>query len=713
MSLPHDTTMQIRIEFINALNYTVLWNPGVAATREHRALRYRQSGSKQPARHPARDSVHVLDDRHEAATAVRSAAACGRAALQSHVRHRSARHGGCHAGCSRRSYRTPDATVGGGRLQDPAGGHRCGAAPPPQRQTLADQDRSGHVPWSRPRPARKGCAHARRRRSHDNAESRSIARPPISAPTAWPSALFDRRRFFVEGDDVLIENLTIENGAGPVGQAVALRVDGDRVVIRNSRLLGWQDTLLLNRGRQYLEDTFIAGHVDFVFGAATAYFSRCHLHAWRDGYLTAASTPADQPYGFVFVDGIVTGEPEVKTYLGRPWRDFAQTTFVRTVMGAAVVGAGWHNWDQPAREKTARYGEFGSSGPGALNLGARVAWSRRLTADEASRLTPAAVLGGADKWNPLAIPATKSAHQANAAPLPPPPGPAAVIAAWQTTTVTWDRILQQRADWYRSADALRIAENVVLWQRHTGGWPKNIDMARPLSDDERAQAARRTEAGRLDDRQRRLGRADPVPRDASSRPAARSSGRPCWPDSSICSRRSTPTADGLSTSRCGRTIRGTSPSTTTPSSTCSGFLATSRWHARRSPDWTKRFAPAHAAPSSAATRSCSRLRSGSNGTLTGWCQQYDEITLQPAGARTYEHPSISGLETSAILTYLMKIDKPDAATIAAIEAGMAWLVEVADSRPAGRAEARSGRARRIRRRRHSGRRRTAGVGALL
>ncbi len=126
------------------------------------------------------------------------------------------------------------------------------------------------------------------------------------------------------------------------------------------------------------------------------------MHAWRDGYLTAASTPADQPYGFVFVDSIVTGEPKCKTYLGRPWRDFAQTTFVRTVMGAAVVAEGWHNWDQPERETTARYAEFGSSGPGALNLARRVAWSGALDGGEAARLTVAAVLGGADGWNPLA-----------------------------------------------------------------------------------------------------------------------------------------------------------------------------------------------------------------------------------------------------------------------------------------------------------------------
>ena len=174
---------------------------------------------------------------------------------------------------------------------------------------------------------------------------------------------FRSATMFVEGDDVVLENLTIENAAGPAGQAVALRLDGDRIIVRNSRLLGWQDTLLVNRGRHYFEDTYIAGHVDFIFGAGTSFFSRCHVHAWRDGYLTAASTPADQPYGLVFVDSIITGEPEVKTFLGRPWRDFAATVFVRTVMGAAVVAEGWNNWSQPAREQTARYAEFGSSGP--------------------------------------------------------------------------------------------------------------------------------------------------------------------------------------------------------------------------------------------------------------------------------------------------------------------------------------------------------------
>ena len=75
-------------------------------------------------------------------------------------------------------------------------------------------------------------------------------------------------------------------------------------------------------------------------------------------------------------------------------------------------------------------------------------------------------------------------------------GGAALPAAWQTNAVTWDRILQQPSGWYGSKEAVQAAENVLRYQRHTGGWPKNIDMARPLSDAERAQL---TADRRLDD----------------------------------------------------------------------------------------------------------------------------------------------------------------------------------------------------------------------
>lgn len=181
----------------------------------------------------------------------------------------------------------------------------------------------------------------------------------------------------IDGDGFSAENITFENSAGPVGQALALRVDGDKVSFKNCRFLGWQDTILLNRGRQYFENCYITGHVDFIFGAATTFFYDCQIHVLKDGYITAASTPENHEYGFVFANCKITGEPGVKTYLGRPWRGFAYTAFLDTRMSEVVRPEGWHNWTGPEREKTARYFETGSSGLGA-NPSARVKWLRPL-----------------------------------------------------------------------------------------------------------------------------------------------------------------------------------------------------------------------------------------------------------------------------------------------------------------------------------------------
>lgn len=204
----------------------------------------------------------------------------------------------------------------------------------------------------------------------------------------------------IDADDFTAENITFENSAGPVGQALAVRVDGDRIRFRNCRFLGWQDTILLNRGRQYFENCYITGHVDFIFGGATAFFERCHIHCLRDGYITAASTPDNQKFGFVFSHCKITGEsPAVKTYLGRPWRAYSAVTFLNTEMSEVVKPEGWHNWNFPEREKTVRYSEYQSTGAGA-NLKARVAWAQQLSKAEAKAITPEKVLAGFDNWKP-------------------------------------------------------------------------------------------------------------------------------------------------------------------------------------------------------------------------------------------------------------------------------------------------------------------------
>ncbi len=207
----------------------------------------------------------------------------------------------------------------------------------------------------------------------------------------------------IDGDGMIWENITLANTAGPVAQALALRADGDRLVFRRCRFLGWQDTVLLNRGRHHFEDCYIEGSVDFIFGAATAYFSRCHIHCLRDGYITAASTPEGAAHGFVFADCRVTTAPAaVKgVYLGRPWREFAKTVFLRTELAGNIRAEGWHNWSKPAAESTTFYAEHASTGPGA-NPAARVSWARILTDAEAAALTPRTVLSGLDNWAPLA-----------------------------------------------------------------------------------------------------------------------------------------------------------------------------------------------------------------------------------------------------------------------------------------------------------------------
>jgi pectinesterase len=216
-----------------------------------------------------------------------------------------------------------------------------------------------------------------------------------------PIGTFRTPTTVVDADDFAAENITFENTAGPVGQALAIRVDGDRAVFRRCRFLGWQDTMFLNRGRQYFEDCYISGHVDFIFGAATAFFERCTIHCRRSGYITAASTYDYVRFGFVFSNCKITGEDDaVKTYLGRPWRDFSNVIFLNTEMSSVVRPEGWQNWDLPAREKTSRYAEFNSHGPGAATK-SRVSWSRQLGHTEAKKITPTTVLRGPDGWNPL------------------------------------------------------------------------------------------------------------------------------------------------------------------------------------------------------------------------------------------------------------------------------------------------------------------------
>lgn len=191
------------------------------------------------------------------------------------------------------------------------------------------------------------------------------------------------RTLYIGVDDFEMEGITVENTGTPerlaatggreqAGQCVALSVTGDRCVFRKCRFLGWQDTLYadgrsgLHPSRQYYEECYIEGAVDFIFGGAVALFNRCELRTVNGGYIAAARHTSDLPFGYVFYKCRVTAEPGKETYLGRPWRPFANVAFIGCDYTNAVRREGWRDWTEACGVRVWRSAEYDcrdASGP--------------------------------------------------------------------------------------------------------------------------------------------------------------------------------------------------------------------------------------------------------------------------------------------------------------------------------------------------------------
>lgn len=236
----------------------------------------------------------------------------------------------------------------------------------------------------------------------------------------------------VDADDVRLENLTIVNDAGDgreVGQAIALYADGDRLVVDACCITGRQDTLFLGPlpprevkpggfigpkqfaarrvGRQYFRRCRIEGDVDFIFGGACAYFEGCEIRSLNrnmdvNGYVTAASTPEGEPYGFVFHGCSFTAAQDVapdSVYLGRPWREWAQTVLIDCWLGQHIKREGWWDWAKPAAHERAHYAGASLHGP-ASDAENWAPWAHELDATATTRYAREQVLSGADGWDP-------------------------------------------------------------------------------------------------------------------------------------------------------------------------------------------------------------------------------------------------------------------------------------------------------------------------
>lgn len=206
----------------------------------------------------------------------------------------------------------------------------------------------------------------------------------------------------IEGNDITLKNITIENNSARLGQAVALHTEGDRLRFIGCRFLGHQDTVYTGKAgtRLYFLNCYIEGTTDFIFGPSTAWFEGCVIKSKANSYVTAASTPRDIAYGYVFNHcRLIADESVDKVYLGRPWRPYAYTVFMNCELGRHICPAGWHNWGNEANEQTARYLEYNNSGEGAATNG-RAPWSRQLSKKEAAAITLQQVFKVEGNWAP-------------------------------------------------------------------------------------------------------------------------------------------------------------------------------------------------------------------------------------------------------------------------------------------------------------------------
>jgi hypothetical protein len=437
---------------------------------------------------------------------------------------------------------------------------------------------------------------------------------------------------YIGGHDFHAENITFENSfgkpAGPNQQAVAVVAEADRLVFRNCRFLGWQDTLYAKGGRQYYKDCYIEGSVDFIFGQAAAVFEDCRIHSKSAGYIAAPMRfGANEPSGYVFLRCKLTGEnTDNGVILGRPWRAYGRAVYLETEMGAHIRPEGWNNWSSAANEQTAYFAEYRSTGPGA-QMDKRVKWMHQLSAEEAKQFYPENFLKWKDGWD-----AKKAADKWNQK-TPP---------VWKL--VSWREVFDQQPLWYATDEAARIGDQLILFQKENGGWEKNQDFSLVLTQKERQEL-----------------------------PAKRSD-------------ISETTIDNGATYKQVAYLAKLTTASMTKSSPPTNFqkhkdaffkgldyILSSQYE---KPDYlfvdeARRERAQHAVQKGVEV--ILKTQVVVDGKKTVWCAQHDEVTFAPAPARSYELISLSGYESVGIVKFLMSIDNPSPEIKDSINSAVKWF----------------------------------------
>lgn len=190
----------------------------------------------------------------------------------------------------------------------------------------------------------------------------------------------------VVGDNFIARDITIRNTAGPNNhQAVALRSGSDLSVFYRCSFEGYQDTLYVHSDRQFYRECDIYGTVDFIFGNAAVVLQNCNIFARkppnRTNTLTAQGrTDPNQNTGIIIHNCRVTAasdlkpvQSSVKTFLGRPWKEYSRTVYIKTFLDSLINPAGWMEWSGNFALNTLYYAEYMNTGPGSSTAN-RVKW---------------------------------------------------------------------------------------------------------------------------------------------------------------------------------------------------------------------------------------------------------------------------------------------------------------------------------------------------
>lgn len=216
------------------------------------------------------------------------------------------------------------------------------------------------------------------------------------------------------GDYFIAKDIGFENSAGPEKhQAIALRVAADKSIFYNCHVDGYQDTLCVHTYRQFYRDCRIRGTIDFVFGDGAAVFQNCTLAVRKPlkeqhCIVTAQGrTDARQPTGLVLQNCSIVADDsynevkgEVKTYLGRPWKQYSRTVIMESTIDDLIQPEGWLEWNKTFAFQTLFYSEFNNRGSGSSKTD-RVNWSgvKELPIDRVQRFTASKFIDG-DAWIP-------------------------------------------------------------------------------------------------------------------------------------------------------------------------------------------------------------------------------------------------------------------------------------------------------------------------